>query len=190
MQPCSPPAYRCRTAACVKRCSAVHRLSSMLTRSAFLGALRRPLSPTASATSRFPNSTAWSSTPRRPSGAGHQLHGGPEGFDNTPLAHCPSPTSSEVLFAAGLRLMAIRAFRAPCIASARYRADRRQPHRHRPTAPPSTNPCPVNLTNHAYFQPRRRPGRRAPAIKLQILARTRTCRLESDGIPGGDLKAW
>lgn len=115
--------------------------------------------------------------------AGHQLHGGPEGFDKRRW-RIVRADEQEVLFAL-TSPDGDQGFPGTLQATAHYRLsdDNRIAITYRATV---DQPCPVNMTNHVYFNLDGEQGD-VRQHQLQILAQ-RYLPVESDGIPGGELK--
>ncbi|MDR6253381.1 aldose 1-epimerase [Klebsiella variicola] len=115
--------------------------------------------------------------------AGHQLHGGPEGFDKRRW-RIVRADEQEVLFAL-TSPDGDQGFPGTLQATAHYRLtdDNRIAITYRATV---DQPCPVNMTNHVYFN-LDGDQRDVRQHQLQILAQ-RYLPVESDGIPGGELK--
>ncbi|TBQ36680.1 galactose-1-epimerase, partial [Klebsiella quasipneumoniae subsp. similipneumoniae] len=115
--------------------------------------------------------------------AGHQLHGGPEGFDKRRW-RIVRADEQEVLFAL-TSPDGDQGFPGTLQATAHYRLtdDNRIAITYRATV---DKPCPVNMTNHVYFNLDGE-QRDVRQHQLQILAQ-RYLPVESDGIPGGELK--
>ncbi|STT53385.1 aldose 1-epimerase [Klebsiella pneumoniae] len=115
--------------------------------------------------------------------AGHQLHGGPEGFDKRRW-RIVRADEQEVLFAL-TSPDGDQGFPGTLQATAHYRLtdDNRIAITYRATV---DQPCPVNMTNHVYFN---LDGEQSDVRQhqLQILAQ-RYLPVESDGIPDGELK--
>jgi aldose 1-epimerase len=132
------------------------------------------------ANSRFPL-TASSSTDAS-NEAGHQLHGGPEGFDKRRW-QIVSADEQEAVFALTSRWRSGLPRQSAATAHYRLTDDNRIAIEYRATV---DKPCPVNLTNHVYFN---LDGVQSDVRhhQLQILADA-YLPVESDGIPGGELK--
>ncbi len=115
--------------------------------------------------------------------AGHQLHGGPEGFDKRRW-RIVRADEQEVLFAL-TSPDGDQGFPGTLQATAHYRLsdDNRIAITYRATV---DQPCPVNMTNHVYFNLDGEQGD-VRQHQLQILAQ-RYLPVESDGIPGGEPK--
>ncbi len=115
--------------------------------------------------------------------AGHQLHGGPEGFDKRRW-RIVRADEQEVLFAL-TSPDGDQGFPGTLQTTAHYRLtdDNRIAITYRATV---DQPCPVNMTNHVYFNLDGEQGD-VRQHQLQILAQ-RYLPVESDGIPGGELK--
>lgn len=115
--------------------------------------------------------------------AGHQLHGGPEGFDKRRW-RIVRADEQEVLFAL-TSPDGDQGFPGTLQATAHYRLsdDNRIAITYRATV---DQPCPVNMTNHVYFNLDGEQGD-VRQHQLQILAQ-RYLPVESDGIPDGELK--
>lgn len=115
--------------------------------------------------------------------AGHQLHGGPDGFDKRRW-QIVSHDDSQVLFALD-SADGDQGFPGHLQATARYRLtdDNRIAIEYRATV---DKPCPVNMTNHVYFNLDGAQGD-VRHHRLQILA-DQYLPVESDGIPYGDLR--
>ena len=115
--------------------------------------------------------------------AGHQLHGGPEGFDKRRW-QIVSADARHALFSLSSR-DGDQGYPGNLTATAHYRLtdDNRIAIEYRATV---DQPCPVNLTNHVYFN---LDGVQSDVRnhKLQIFADV-YLPVESDGIPGGDLQ--
>lgn len=115
--------------------------------------------------------------------AGHQLHGGPEGFDKRRW-QIVSADARHALFSISSS-DGDQGFPGNLTATALYRLtdDNRISIEYRATV---DRPCPVNLTNHVYFN---LDGVQSDVRnhKLQIFADA-YLPVESDGIPGGELQ--
>lgn len=115
--------------------------------------------------------------------AGHQLHGGPDGFDKRRW-QIVSADEHQVLFAITSD-DGDQGFPGNLTATAHYRLteDNRIAIEYRATV---DRPCPVNLTNHVYFN---LDGGQTDVRnhQLQIFADS-YLPVESDGIPGGPLQ--
>lgn len=115
--------------------------------------------------------------------AGHQLHGGPEGFDKRRW-QIVSADARHALFSLSSR-DGDQGYPGNLTATAHYRLtdDNRIAIEYRATV---DQPCPVNLTNHVYYN---LDGVQSDVRnhKLQIFADV-YLPVESDGIPGGDLQ--
>ena len=115
--------------------------------------------------------------------AGHQLHGGPDGFDKRRW-QIVSHDDSQVLFALD-SADGDQGYPGHLQATARYRLtdDNRISIEYRATV---DKPCPVNMTNHVYFNLDGVQGD-VRNHRLQIFA-DQYLPVESDGIPQGDLR--
>ena len=115
--------------------------------------------------------------------AGHQLHGGPDGFDKRRW-QIVSADEHQALFALASD-DGDQGFPGNLKATAHYRLteDNRIAIEYRATV---DRPCPVNLTNHVYFN---LDGGQTDVRnhQLQIFADS-YLPVESDGIPGGELQ--
>jgi aldose 1-epimerase len=115
--------------------------------------------------------------------AGHQLHGGPDGFDKRRW-QIVSADERQALFSLS-SADGDQGFPGALQATAHYRLtdDNRIAIEYRATV---DRPCPVNLTNHVYFN---LDGQQTDVRqhRLQLFA-DRYLPVESDGIPGGDLR--
>ncbi|MFK3704411.1 galactose-1-epimerase [Klebsiella sp. NPDC088457] len=115
--------------------------------------------------------------------AGHQLHGGPDGFDKRRW-QIVRADEHQALFALA-SADGDQGFPGSLNATAHYRLteDNRIAIEYRATV---DRPCPVNLTNHVYFN---LDGQLSDVRnhRLQIFA-DQYLPVESDGIPGGELQ--
>ena len=118
-----------------------------------------------------------------PSQGENQLHGGPEGFDKRRW-QIVNQNDRQVLFALSSD-DGDQGFPGNLGATVQYRLtdDNRIAITYRATV---DQPCPVNMTNHVYFN-LDGDQRDVRQHQLQILAQ-RYLPVESDGIPGGELK--
>ncbi|WP_308560889.1 galactose-1-epimerase [uncultured Klebsiella sp.] len=116
--------------------------------------------------------------------AGHQLHGGPDGFDKRRW-QIVSADDHHALFSLS-SADGDQGYPGNLTATAHYRLtdDNRISIEYRATV---DQPCPVNLTNHVYFN---LDGVQSDVRnhKLQIFAEA-YLPVESDGIPGGNLQS-
>ncbi len=118
-----------------------------------------------------------------PSQGQHQLHGGPEGFDKRRWAIASqNPTEAVFILTSP---DGDQGYPGELQAKATYRLteDNRISIEYRASVDKA---CPVNLTNHVYFNLDGEQGD-VRQHQLQILAQ-RYLPVESDGIPGGELK--
>jgi aldose 1-epimerase len=115
--------------------------------------------------------------------AGHQLHGGPDGFDKRRW-HLIRHDDSQALFALE-SADGDQGYPGRLQATAHYRLtdDNRISIEYRATV---DKPCPVNMTNHVYFNLDGVQGD-VRNHRLQIFA-DQYLPVESDGIPDGDLR--